>query len=172
MSDQTSLDLLNDIVVPPEVSWWPVAPGWYVFGAALGLAFLALAWRAWKKWKQNQYRRLALQELALIRASNDGDDGDALGRIPSLLKRTALSAWPRHLVASLSGADWHQFLDRTGGGGDFGSGAGQLLDRLSYGSDPSVHASAAERQTVLKAAEHWIRRHVPPDHQDKESRSA
>ena len=156
MSDQTSLDLLNDIVLPEGVSWWPPAPGWYLVGIALGIALLALAWRGWRKWKKNQYRRQALRELASIRANGDVD---ALGRIPALLKRTALSAWPRTLVASLSGPDWHQFLDRTAGTDDFGSGAGQVLDRLSYGSDQSAKPSAAERDTALKAAEKWIRRH-------------
>jgi len=163
VNDQTSLDLLNDIVQPQAVGWWPPAPGWYVLMVLLGVASLVLAWRAWQKRKQNQYRRLALQELAAIR---DKGDGEALGRIPVLLKRTALSAWPRSIVASMTGPDWHQFLDRTGGTNEFGTGAGQVLDRLSYGSGAGVTLSAAEGEIVLQAAEQWIRRH------DTEARDA
>ena len=156
MSDPASLDLLNDIVGTETVSWWPPAPGWYVLASALGLLLLLLVWRSWIRWQKDRYRRLALNEFAAIMGSEDPMD---LARLPALLKRTALSTWPRSQVAPLTGSEWHIFLDETAGTSLFGAGAGQLLDRLSYESGVGYEPSAAERESILTAAEFWLRRH-------------
>jgi hypothetical protein len=34
-ADLTSLENLYDIVMPPPIPWWPLAPGWYVVGGVL-----------------------------------------------------------------------------------------------------------------------------------------
>ena len=136
--DPSSLDNLFDIVVPPPVSWWPPAPGWYVVGA-LGIALAVWsAWRGWERWRAAAYRRAGLAELRrLERRSGDGSQRDAaLREVPALVKRTALAAYPRETVASLSGADWLRFLDRTGHTDAFTHGRGTLLAELAY--DPSV----------------------------------
>ena len=41
--DPASLSRLNDVVLPPEVSLWPSAPGWALVGAALLVALVVLA---------------------------------------------------------------------------------------------------------------------------------
>jgi hypothetical protein len=98
----TSLQNLNDIVVPAVVPWWPVAPGWYVL-AGLAIALLVFfAFRALLHRKRNRYRRLALRELSDIRQQADAA---ALQKLPIVLKRAALSAWPRGDVAALSGME-------------------------------------------------------------------
>jgi len=156
VSDPASLDLLNDIVLPGAVAWWPPAPGWYVLAGLLSLLVLATGWRSWKRWRRNRYRRQALREWASMSSSADPE---ALARLPALLKRTALCAWPRSRVAALSGPEWHDFLDRTCGGHEFAAGAGQVLDRLAYGADGSDIPSDEDREVVLKAAGTWLRRH-------------
>lgn len=99
--DATSLDRLHDIVLPPDVAWWPLAPGWYA------LLVLALAvgggwgWRAWRRRRASAYRRAALRELETLR------DAPA---IAELLRRTALAAAPRVEVASRSGPAWAEWL--------------------------------------------------------------
>jgi hypothetical protein len=156
MSDQTSLDLLNDIVQPEAVGWFPLAPGWYVVGVLAGLGLLLFGWRLWTRWRRNRYRRLALGELAAIKGSGDPME---FARLPGLLKRAALSAWPRQQVAALSGSEWHAFLDGSASTSIFRSGAGSLLDQLSYGAGQEVELTGPELENAWSAADLWLRRH-------------
>jgi len=152
----TSLQNLNDIVVPATVAWWPVAPGWYVLGGLAIALLLFLAYRALLQRRKNRYRRLALQELSDIRQQADAA---ALQKLPIVLKRAALSAWPRGDVAALSGAEWHRFLDQTASTEFFSSGAGTLLDQLAYGGGANWQPGEPGVDRVLEAAEFWLRRH-------------
>lgn len=96
-----SLDRLHDLALPPQVSWWPPAPGWYVL-IALALAAAGwLAFRAWKHWRSNAYRRAALKELQSL---------DTPAAIAELLRRTALAIAPRPVVAELIGPAWPDWL--------------------------------------------------------------
>ncbi len=103
--DPASLDNLRDIVVPEAVSWWPFAPGWYGLILAALVVLAVLVWRQFRRWKQNAYRREALD--ALRQASSTAE-------IANLLKRTALSAFPRAQVAGLTGEAWCDWLETTG----------------------------------------------------------
>lgn len=154
MNDNASLQNLNDIVAPDAVPWWPLAPGWYVLAVITAIALAVLAVLGWRRWRRDRYRRQALAELEDIRE----DAAGSLQRLPSLLKRTALSAWPRETVASLSGQPWHAFLDNSAGMDQFRLGAGDLLDQLAYGKS----LSETEHGRLLAAAEKWLRLHRPP----------
>src|SRR6187549_271512 len=95
--DPTSLDRLHDIVAPPPVPWWPPAPGWYwILGFVLVL-LLVLVLRGILRWQHNRYRREALAELDRQEAALAAPEqrAVALASIAGLLKRAALSAWPR-----------------------------------------------------------------------------
>ena len=142
MSDPANLSNLRDIVVPPEVALWPPAPGWWILLAG-GIAMAAIfAGMIVARYRCNAYRRAALVAL---------DTADA-GDISTILKRAALAAWPRAEVASLTGADWLAFLDRTARSDVFTRGAGRDLETLAFGG-------AGDKQAVLTAARRWIRRH-------------
>ncbi len=104
--EAASLDLLHDIVELPPVSWWPLAPGWWVVLIVTAILTIAMVFRAWGKWQANAYRRAALRELA---AAN------SVSQIAEILKRTALCANPRVEVAALSGGPWCNWLGQTAG---------------------------------------------------------
>ena len=100
-ADPTSLDNLRDLAEPSPVSWWPLAPGWWV---VLGLLALITGWvvvRTWRHWRANAYRRAALREL---QSAND------VSQIAEILKRAALVAYPRSDVAALTGPAWIDWL--------------------------------------------------------------
>jgi len=156
MGDTASLQNLHDIVVPGPLAWWPPAPGWYVVMIVAAGALLVLLRSGWRHWRRNRYRSEALRELTRI-----GREGD-LRELPVLLKRAALSAWPRARVAGLVGAEWHQFLDESANTDRFGSGAGEVLDRLAYASGSDSAPSDRDAAVVLDAAQFWLKRHRAP----------
>lgn len=157
MNDPASLQNLHDLATPPPVPWWPPAPGWYLLMGLAAVALAFLVFRALRRYRRNRYRRDALRELETLRAAGANASPAAL---PALLKRTALSAWPRDAVAALSGREWHAFLDRTAGGSRFADGAGVTLDALAYGSAAEV--DSGELAALWDAAGHWLRQHRPP----------
>ncbi len=103
--DPTSLDNLRDIVEPAPVSWWPLAPGWWVVIGVIAILVIVFAIRMWQNWKSNAYRRAAVDELR---------SASSAATIAEILKRTALCAYPRTQVASLSGSAWTDWLSETG----------------------------------------------------------
>jgi Domain of unknown function (DUF4381) len=148
-------------VVPPPVPWWPPAPGWFVVGGVLLVLSFWGAWRAWKRWKAAVYRRAALAEWRQLttQASDPALREAALQALPELVKRTALAAFPRDEVASLSGMEWLRFLDRTGRTDAFTRGRGQLLSELAYDRRLSARLDAAAVDEVFAAARRWIDGH-------------
>ena len=156
-TDAASLDRLHDIVLPEPIAWWPPAPGWYVVGALVLLALAILAWRAWRSWRRSAYRRAALAELEQL------DDGnrDGLTRLPALLKRTALAAYERTAVASLSGDAWLEFLDAKGGTSSFTRGPGKLLPELSFRPGAAVELDEEEARELFAITRDWIEHHRP-----------
>ena len=138
-----TLDRLHDFYQPPAPSWAPQTIGWYVVFALLFLLAVWIAWRVFARWRHNRYRREALREL----------EQAALSGIPALLKRTALAAWPRKDVASLSGEPWLHFLEQTGGAG---ARAGAALLDVDY---RGTTLTPEQEKAVRQEAAGWIRRH-------------
>lgn len=99
--NSTSLNRLHDIVVPPDVSWWPLAPGWYVLIVLILSAVVYWSYRTYRQWQANAYRRTALQELT---------SADSISAISELLRRTALKSASRRVVASQTGSNWPAWL--------------------------------------------------------------
>lgn len=118
---------LRDIHLPAEPSLWPLAPGWWVL---VGIAVLILAFLVWqlaKKMKRRAFVRrvLAMLDTRMAAAGNNG--AKVAAEVSMLLRRAALTRYPKQEVASLSGEPWLGFLDRTGGNGAFSTGAGRVL---------------------------------------------
>ena len=158
------LENLHEIVLPPPVSWMPETAGWYVL---LLLAGLAAAW--WivmrvRNFLANRYRRMALKELDDIaeKLSLPDQRQSALHRLSALLKWTALSAYPRSLVAGLGGNPWLAFLDRTLGGNDFQQGEGRLLAELAYAPESRVSSLPDDAiGGLFHLCRRWIAAHAP-----------
>ena len=162
--DPGSLDRLHDIVVPRPVPWWPPAPAWYVLAAIAGVAIALAAWRIGRWWFRNRYRRAALAELASLQRQST--QPQTLPALAVLLKRTALAAYPRDRVASLTGSAWREFLDATGGMTAFTTGPGRVLEAgyapASTAAEPALRRRCAtgfessERPAMLTLDYPWL----------------
>jgi hypothetical protein len=101
------------------------------------------------RYRRNAYRRAALAELVNLTNMS----GNTLTRLSELLKRTALAAYPREEIASLTGAAWVDWLSETSG-------------LTISGAARNALAHGAYRETVsddvrlaVDVADRWIRKH-------------
>ncbi|MDW3223880.1 MAG: DUF4381 domain-containing protein [Paracoccaceae bacterium] len=150
----TLVDLIDRLVLPPEpapVSMIPQTVGWIALAVFLAMSIVVALLYWHKKRGENAYRRAALSALQTV-----GNDPVA---VAGILRRTALVAFPRTDVASLSGADWLAFLDETAGGDTFRQGSGQILAYVPY------QQTQCDPRELTRIAESWIRHHRHQAHQ-------
>lgn len=148
--DATDLTKLADLAVPPPVPFWPPAPGWIVLFVVGALLFGALIVRFVLRWKHDAYRRAAESELAELTERGEWTS------LSTLIKRTALAAYPRTKVASLSGESWTEFIEQTGGSASLGT----RLASLAYEPGAAERMSEGERIALASDCRHWIRKHA------------
>jgi hypothetical protein len=153
---EQALSGLRDIHLPPPVNWWPPAPGWWLL-AALLLVLLLLFWRGWRARRRRlALHREALAELAAIRRQyeSDGNRQELVRRLSRLLRRVAISRFPREEVAGLVGDPWLAFLDRAFHGNGFLEGPGRILAEGGYRPD----AGTFDAEALFELVERWLAR--------------
>ena len=129
MSVENPLINLKDIHLPPPVSFWPPAPGWWVLAVLLiSSLFIGGVWfyRQHKKRKPKTEALRILKDLQIL-YKNSQDEVVSLRNLSNLIRRTALTLYDIDAVASLQGSSWLEFLDKTGKTKEFSQGAGKVL---------------------------------------------
>jgi hypothetical protein len=152
MTDPKDLPL-RDIHLPPEPSWWPPAPGWWaLLFCAIAVAVIATLLRRHRRKRLRSALYLARSELARLRGAADPDPRRQVQEISVLMRRAAISFYPRRETAALTGDDWLKFLDSMVEGAPFSQGPGRILKDAPY--RPSVRAE--EIGPLLDLCERWI----------------
>lgn len=146
-----------EVVSPPGIDWWPQTSGWWWLGAVLLAGLGYRLWRRLQRWYRNRYRREALLLLQALPA--DASSHALVGDINRLLKLTALAAFPREQVASLSGETWGQFLNRQCAAPPFSPEQCRLLAVATYSGTTLEPAAARD---LLEASRNWVREHGNP----------
>lgn len=156
-TDPASLDNLHDIIVPDSAPWWPPAPGWLWVLGIVSVAVVVVLVRRFIHYQANRYRREALHALGRLhwKDAEGLERARALAEMSALLKRTAITAFSRERVASLTGAAWYAFLDRTADT-YFNEGLGTELDAALYGSACPEAPRIRELEGQVRR---WIRKH-------------
>ncbi len=141
---------LRDIHLPEAIGWWPPAIGWWlaplvVFGS---LALLVWLVRRWRRVTPIKLARKALDALA-----NDAEltPDEKLRRLSELLRRIALTLYPRQHVAGLTGEAWLRWLDETLGEPRFSQGPGRMLMDAPYRPQPM-----ADVEPLLALSRDWL----------------
>lgn len=156
MNPGPALDL-RDIHLAPAVQFWPPAPGWWLLALLAGVALAFLALWLYRRYRRHRQRRRILQELdQLGMTCTRVTAPEFVTAVSTLLRRVALQRHARERVAPLSGAAWLQFLDETGGNGQFTTGVGKLL-----GDGPYVpYLQEIPAEPLLALARDWITRNL------------
>ena len=129
MSVENTLLSLKDIHLPPDVSFWPPAPGWWIMSVLfISSIFFGGLWfyKRYKKRKPINEALRILKNLQILHESSK-DEVKYLRNLSNLLRRTALTFYDNDAVASLQGSSWLEFLDKTGKTKEFSQGAGKVL---------------------------------------------
>lgn len=146
------MELMHGLSEPEPVSWMPETPGWWIL---LGwfLAVLILFGRhIVLRRRANRYRRRAEKALGKIAAGAATDPAAAAASISTLLKHTALTAYPRIEVASLHGDDWAKFLCKSSNNDPLVVRAASLFALAAYRPD-------ADASKLVAPARRWIQVH-------------
>lgn len=158
MDKADPLAQLKDIHLPNPVSFWPLAPGWYVVLLLVLLAVLFVAYRIYKRHCYALAKKQALALLASYQKRYEKEHNVPLtsARISDVLRRVALVYYPRQEVASLHGDAWLQFLNQTSKGIDFNPVREMLLDA------PFKAEDATNLKPLFTRAQRWIKQRSVP----------
>jgi hypothetical protein len=157
MNEQTLLEQLKDIHYPEALSWWPLAPGWYILFTILTLLVILIGICTFKFYKKLKKRREIINQFDRLKEKikKDASSAKVWGELSSFLKRLSLLLYPRRDVGGLHGEAWLQFLNSTGRTTEFKEGIGSLLISLPYQPKPS-----AETEALLELVERWVRQQI------------
>jgi len=150
------LDQLRDIHLPEPISWWPLAPGWWILIIA---SCLLLAWLInllYRRYIAKLYRRQALKKLQQLTLA---DDSSQLRELFELLKQTAISAYPNSYPASQSIEPFIRFMQLSCDRPVFDQ-INLDMDKALYGSSP---LSRKDINPLFDDAKIWIAQHLPED---------
>ncbi len=143
---------LRDIHLPSDIGWWPLAPGWWLLLGLLVLSALALLLMLRFR-QRRRLRRLALYQLDELNLLAEPQLAIALSR---LLRQAAISHFPSHETAGLTGEAWLQFLDRPFTDQPFSSGAGHCLGDAPYRPVVQIDGTA-----LVALCRLWLKK-LPP----------
>ena len=122
---------LKDIHLPEAIGWWPPAVGWWIL-AVLIPVMLVLLIVLYKRITRKTAIKDAKKILNEIKLDPGLDDYQKLCQLSVLMRRTAISHYPRTEVASLTSKEWLLFLQRPMQDKRFTEGVGKLLTEAPY----------------------------------------
>ena len=163
---------LRDIHLPPPVSWWPPAPGWWIL-AILTLVLAMFIIYAISRYRRHAYRRTGLRQLARLEKefNTNGDNAHLLQGLSKLLRHMAILHYPPQQCAGLCGSEWLKFLDqpfinRKKQSQPFSMGVGRILIDYPYRAAQQQEQNTEDKKwadELISLARLWLKKlPVPP----------
>lgn len=158
MAKADPLAHLKDIHLPEAISWWPLAPGWYVVMLLIVLLIIGFVYFMHKRYLNALAKNQALDLLNTYKDQYEKDHNAQLAsaRISELLRRVALVYFSRSDVASLHGDSWVEFLNQTSKGIDFKPVQSMLLD------SPFKTKETVNLKPLISRVQLWIKQRGVP----------
>ena len=154
INDPSALPL-RDIHLPDSVSWWPLAPGWWLLLSVIIVLLLGgiYFYRRRKRYQASVHysSMLAIENMKQDYRQNRNDQ-QLLQELSALLRRVAISIYPRVDTASLAGDDWLRFLDQAMSDQPFSQGTGKVLVTAPYQPNVNIDSNA-----LIVLTEDWIK---------------
>jgi hypothetical protein len=152
---------LRDIHLPDAISWWPLAPGWWI-SLVTTSAIILLFIIARKIYRSKQLKRDIHTELDEIKNiyQQTGDRSQLAKSLSILLRRASISYYPdtKSNIAGLTGQHWLTWLDKTTHNPKenkkFQSDIGKTLINAPYLPDNTELTFDA--QALIDLSESWL----------------
>jgi len=107
---------LRDIHLPDAISWWPLAPGWWLLLATV-VGIILFIFIARRIYKSRQLKRDVHSELNEIKSifQQTQNKSQLAKSLSVLLRRASISYYPdtKNNGAGLTGQQWLSWLDNT-----------------------------------------------------------
>jgi hypothetical protein len=150
------LDLpLRDIHLPESVGIWPLAYGWWILLFIL-VAVIVAGIFLYLRNRRNRFSAITLarKELEEIQEkfSRDNNPEQLVREVSILIRRLAISLFPRTDVAHLTGDSWLAFLDQQVEGEPFSSGDGRILVDAPYRKE----FVSEDIESIVRNCSQWI----------------
>lgn len=144
---------LRDIHLPDAVSGWPPAPGWWLLLVLL-IVLAVLLPKLIRYLKRPRPNKLALAEFSQIKKQfQQQQNHQQLARdISALFRRIGLTYYSREQVASLTGKEWLQQLNKLNPQQTLADGIIDTISMAAYQPDPELDA-----QNLLNSCEQWLK---------------
>jgi hypothetical protein len=153
---------LRGIHLPDPISWWPLAPGWWV----LIIIFIGgLSWALWqllKSYNNNLYRRQAMAQLLQIKHDLNLTSTQRLVMILETLKQAVNSAYPDQHFSSRDLAAFLNFLQASCKDTVF-QNLPIDLNALLYGRPDDRQEHNELTESIINSSEIWIKQHYAQD---------
>lgn len=103
---------LRDIHLPAPITWWPVAPGWYVLVIMLLMGLVGIVYLLFFRKQQRVKREAQCLLKTYMRSYQQGAAVEEVcAQVSELLRRVAIYYYPQtNSIASLQGEAWLDFL--------------------------------------------------------------
>ncbi|WP_119328577.1 DUF4381 domain-containing protein [Cysteiniphilum halobium] len=146
---------LKDIHLPPAVSMWPLAIGWYIVAVIVLVMVGFIIWFVAKKIKAYRRKQTLLKLFdTTIKTVEVEKPQEFISEVSIFLKQVAMQELKIANVHLYFGENWLKFLDEKLKTEDFSKGDGRLL----LASYAPKELSANERQALITLTKKWLRK--------------
>ncbi|MDM8558964.1 DUF4381 domain-containing protein [Candidatus Parabeggiatoa sp. HSG14] len=152
-------DQLRDIHGLETISWWPLAPGWWVLlGIILLIGLIVVGIMIYlprsRSKKHQDWQRAARKEWLTLYPTQTSPR-EQLSFLSILLRRVAVQCHGRETCAGLSGEHWLDWLTRHDPKGFDWMQSGRILIDLPY-MPPDYTVDKSQVDTLYQAVRVWI----------------